>query len=292
MVLALQLTLDALAKWGVYALLACGFGLLYCAFRVFHVAFAGLIVIAPYTAVALAGRMPLVPAIVIGSAASAVVGLALERLFFRPLADRGAGTEGGMIASMGVYVVMQSLMTIVCGPGIQVFGQDQADRIVIGPLSLSTAQIDDMAAALAVGSAFLVLTLARPVVLAQIKALGEQPRLLAFHGVEIVRLRMIVWAAAAGLGGLAGALHARDVGVDPRAGLPLFLGAAVAVFLGGRNRPLGWVLGAFCVAWLETIVSLWFDSKWAATFLYSCTLLALHARPHGLAAAASREIQS
>jgi len=282
MELFFQLIANAMAKWCVYGLLACGFGILYRALRVFHVAYAAIVIVAPYAALALAARLPLAAALGGGVAVAVMLALLCEALVFRPLTMRRVGAEGGMIASLGLYLVLQNLLVVVFGPGLLVIGNNPVVMHPLGPVSVSSTQIVYMEVAAAVALASGLLATRNPRLLVQIRALGDQPQLLAFHGGRISRLRLLVWVSAAALGGVAGVLYGADVGVDPHVGMQMFLGGAVAVFLGGRDRVAGWLVGALCVALVENLIALWLGMVWAPTVVYAVILVVLHFRPRGM----------
>ena len=119
MELALQLLANSAAKFAVYGILACGFGLLYRSLRVFNIAFGALIVSAPYLALWLTihGGVPPVAAAVAAIGGTVAAAVVAETLVFRPLDRRGAGAEGGMIASIGVYAAAHGLIGIFFGYG-------------------------------------------------------------------------------------------------------------------------------------------------------------------------------
>jgi branched-chain amino acid transport system permease protein len=284
--LALQLLANSAAKFAVYGILACGFGLLYRSLRVFNIAFGGLIVAGPYLTfwLIIDGGFPPVAAAAVGVAGTIGAALVAEALVFRSLDRRGAGAEGGMIASIGVYAAAQGVIGILFGYGQNLIPLFPRGSVTLGPVYFAhaqTAQVATGAVALAAITAFA----GRARLWTLLRALGDDPELLVYRGGRPDRLRMGAWTIAAALAAIGGLITAADVGVDPRSGLQLFLGAAVAVFLGGQQRLAGWLLGALCVAMFESTITLWFEAKWAPTFVYSVTLILLAVRPSGLVGA-------
>jgi branched-chain amino acid transport system permease protein len=280
--LVFQLLANTVPKWGLYGLLACGFGLLYRSLRVFQMAFAGVVIIAPYGALLLTRSLGLsLPlALALGAAIAAMAGGALEGAVFRPLAER-ASNETSMIASLGVLVVIQNLLGVAFGQALQNFDRGVAARIEVGPVAMTSIQLIQVAISVVIIAVFFVV-MKHSASMLQIRAMGDQSRLLTYQGAHVARLRLIVWLTAGTLGGVGGVLYAFDLGIDPRVGMQLFLGAAVAVFLGGRDRAAGWIAGAFCVALFENVVTLWLDARWGPTFMYACALGLLLVRSRGL----------
>jgi branched-subunit amino acid ABC-type transport system permease component len=65
--------------------------------------------------------------------------------------------------------------------------------------------------------------------------------------------------------------------------MQLFLAGAVAVFLGGVNRPIGWIIAAFVLALVQNLTPLLVEARWATSALYAAALAILIFRPDGIA---------
>jgi branched-subunit amino acid ABC-type transport system permease component len=285
--LVVQLAANIASRWAIYVTLALGFGVLYRAVRVFHVSYAALIGLPPYIVAAglQAGMTPWAAGALALAAAVAGASL-LELVIYDPLERRGAGSEGGMIASLGVYGVAQSLGGAAFGYALLRAPLTSDGTWALGDAIIGKAQVLQIGIGLvAVAALFL---LERSDLGVRLRAIGDNPRLMALRGAQITRLRLwaSIWAAScAAAGGIA---VGADTGVDPRTGMQLFLGAAVAVFLGGVDRPLGWVLAAFVLAFAENVTSFGLEAKWAPTIVYAMSLALLMLRPRGLTIIAHR----
>jgi branched-chain amino acid transport system permease protein len=285
--LVVQLAANIASRWAVYVILALGFGVIYRALRVFHVSYAALIGLPPYVVAAgLNAGMTLWAAAALALAAAIAGASLLESVIYHPLERRGAGSEGGMIASLGIYGVAQSLGGAAFGYSLLRVPLISEGTWTLGGAIIGKAQALQIGIGLVAVAALFFLESSDLGV--RLRAIGDNPRLMALRGAQIAHLRLSASIWAASLAAAGGIAVAGDTGVDPRTGMQLFLGAAVAVFLGGVDRPLGWVLAAFVLAFAENTTSFGLEAKWAPTIAYAVALGLLMLRPGGLTAIAQR----
>src|ERR687884_242810 len=113
--IALQFLLNGVVAGAIYALMAAGFALVYNSTRIFHVVHGSLFSLAGYAffvaAVPLALPLPLAAALAILAAAAG--GVLIELAMYRPLRQRGAGLGTLLIASLGAFIVLQNLFTMI-----------------------------------------------------------------------------------------------------------------------------------------------------------------------------------
>nr|VFJ43686.1 MAG: branched-chain amino acid transport system permease protein [Candidatus Kentron sp. DK] len=281
--LLLQLLANGLVNGALFALLACAFGLVYRSLRVFHIAFAGLFLIAPYAAYAANAWLgaPIWLAVILGVAAGALSGYLIELILYRPFFRRDVSGGAVIVASLGAFIIIENLLAMGFGSELKTMGRGLAERFVLGSVSLTSIQIVQ----------FLVATMALITVGVTIKrvrtfkiiwAMGDEPGLVPVLGLPLMRYRALVFMVSAGLAGLAGGLIAMDVGVDPHMGLSYLLIAAVAVLAGGIDRFWGWVLGGVVLALLQSLMVWKFSAQWMDLVTFSVLIGILLFRPQGM----------
>ena len=114
------------------------------------------------------------------------------------------------------------------------------------------------------------------------RALADDPILLEVLGQNIYRIRYSVFLLGSGLAGLAGALSALDIGVDPHIGFRAVLIGSVAAIVGGTQKVLAPVGGSFLVCITQAIVVSQTSAKWADAVVFGILVLVLLLRPQGL----------
>ena len=112
-----QLLLNGIIAGSAYALLALGFGLIYSVTRFFHFAHGGIYTIAAYAAFFAETQLGLsLPgAIVFAICLSAAFGAAIDFSVYRPLRIRKAQSTVFLLASLGLFILIQNFISIMFG---------------------------------------------------------------------------------------------------------------------------------------------------------------------------------
>ena len=125
--------------------------------------------------------------------------------------------------------------------------------------------------------AFILLT---PIGL-QIRAVTDDAEMAEALGVKTRWLLTMVFGAAAGLAGFAGALGTPIFAVNPEMGSGILIDSFLAVILGGLGNLPGSALGALIVALTKSVGGS-FIAEWSVAILFLVVALALIFRPTGL----------
>ncbi|KND43730.1 ABC transporter permease subunit [Streptomyces stelliscabiei] len=155
------------------------------------------------------------------------LGLALERLVFRPLAVLGGDPAQTLVASIGVFVLL-------VGGAVLLWGQGARDDV---PTVLSADPWGQLAVAVAVAAAVGAVTrwtrFGR-----ELRAVVDDRSLAVLGGIDADRVAAAGWAFGSFTAGLTGVLLAPYVRLDPY-GLPLLVMEVIAVAVAARMRRLG-----------------------------------------------------
>lgn len=278
-----QLLVNGLVSGSLFALLAVGFGLVYRSLRVFHIAYAAILMIGSYSFYfsATSLRLPIPLSLLLGVVAATLGGWAIEIALYRPFFRRRASSGVVMVASLGLLVVTENFLALVFGDDTRVIPRPSATSIGIGPVVLTSMQVLQLLVAGLVLSVFFTST-RRVSFFRAIWAMGDQPELVPVLGLPLLGLRSAVLALSASLGALAACLVALDVGMSPHVGMSYLLIAAVAVLVGGVDSYAGWIVGAFVLAILQGILVWKLSAAWMDLATFSLLVAALLFRPRGL----------
>jgi len=281
--LFLQLLANGIVNGALFAVLACAFGLVYRSARVFHIAFAGLFLVAPYGSylASIWWGWPVWAAIPFGVAMGGLGGLLAELALYRPFVRRNATAAAVLVASLGAYVVIVNLFAMGFGNEVKTIERGLAHRVSFGPVGLTTIQIwQFVIGTLAVAGLGFATVKVRAFKV--IWAMGDEPGLVPALGLPAHRYRMLVFILSGLMCGLAGCLIGYDVGIDPHMGMSYLLIAAVAVLAGGIDSYRGWVLGGFVLAVLQSLTVWKFSSKWMDLVTFAVLIAVLLFRPRGM----------
>ena len=279
-----QFILNVLIGGAIYTLLALGFGLIYSTARFFHIAYGAIYTTAAYSlylAYAVVG-LPLWLAVLVALTVATALGAAMELLFYRFLRRRSGSLLIPLLASFGMYIVIQNLISLVMGDevrsvrtgpvveGIEVWGA----RIMVGQIVIVCT-----AAVLTVGcAAFLRYSqLGR-----ELRAVANCQELARILGVDVDRAYLVVFSLGSALGAAAAILVVFETDMSPVMGFNAVMLAVIAVIIGGAGSITGAAIGGVVVALLQHVAIWTIGSQWQDMFVFGILVLFLLVRPQGV----------
>ncbi len=276
-----QQILNGLVMGAIYACMALGLTLIYGVLDQVNFAHGEMYMIGSYTVMLLATRLgvPYLPAVVLGMAAVALLGLAFEHTMFRPL--RGTPEINTIIASLGASILLINLAQVVFGPMPQPL-----------PTPMATQTVNVMGFTTTVQRLVVILVtviiLAGLYYLIKFTRLGKAMRATAqdrevaeLMGVEIGRIAQLTFAVGGAMAGLGGGLIAPIFLVQPDMGLIASQKAFVVVILGGMGNVIGAVSAAFFLGVVESLGAGFISSEYRDLIAFAMLILVLWLRPEG-----------
>lgn len=282
-----QLVANGLIAGSSYGLLGLSLGLIYATSHFFHFAHGAAYTVAAYAAFALVTLAGLDPrlAIPLAIAFAALFGGAIDGFGYAPLRRRGAGPLTLLVGSLGIFVAMEAVISIMFGPGVQRLQATAADA----PFALLGAQftmLQIVTVALAAGLyalTFLALHRSRPGRL--VRAVGCDPRLARIYGIDGERVVRLSFVAGSALVGVAAVLAAYDTGLRPSMGFNALLVAVVAVVIGGVRQSTAAYWGGMTLGFVQQVGAWVLPSQWQDVIVYMILVLLLLLRPAGFGVA-------
>ncbi|ESR25684.1 branched-chain amino acid ABC transporter permease [Lutibaculum baratangense] len=282
-----QTALNATYAASYIALVAVGLVLIFGVMGVINFAHGELFMLGAYAVVALYADLQLnfMMAVMVGLAFVGCVGLLMERALFRPLRDNPLG---GLVASIGFLLILQAL--VVMGFGVRMEHIPPVTQEVIAfsdRVRFPLSRLYVVVAAVVLLTA-LWLFLKRTRFGWALRASAQDPEAAALQGISINQTARIAMFIGAGLAGVAGALTAPLVSVNPLMGHSVIVTAFIVIIVGGIGSLEGAVVAAVAYAFVHTIVTTFYDGVIADIVGLSLMLLVLIVKPHGLFGTAER----
>ena len=281
--LAAQLAANGLISGSLYALLGVSWGLIFATTRIFHFAHALTLTVAVYGAVIAVDRLGLgLPlGFVLSGVIGCVLGVATERIVYRPLRLANATQLNVFLASLGFLIVGESAILIAFGPQARELAGFPISGIALGPVAFTTVE-----GLWFVGSWVLLLPLTAALWWTRhgraIRAVASNRELAQCVGIDPERIHVLVFAIGSTLAGLAGALLALRDTASPTMGVQPVLTAFIAVFLGGIGSILGAVVGGLVLGLAENMGGLLLPGHWQSVIAFVVLFVVLVLRPSGL----------
>jgi branched-chain amino acid transport system permease protein len=276
---------SGLVAGAAYGLIAMGFALVYKATGVVNFAHGELVMLTAYISFTLWTTFDLsfFPLMAITIPISMVIGLALERIFIRPML--GEPVFSIVMVTVGLAVILRGVTIMIWGPDPFNFTANIPTGVIrIGGVPFYPAQLY-LIAALAVmalaGWAFLRFT--RMGVAMRAVADNETAALLV--GISVSRIHAMAWMLSSALAGVLFAVNYRLVPDLWFQGLKSF----PAVILGGMDSILGAAIGGIVIGVIESLSQGYVGQGLREIAGFIVIIIVLMVRPYGLFG--SREIE-
>jgi branched-chain amino acid transport system permease protein len=274
------------------ALLALGISLIYRTTGILNLSQGAMAAAGAYVCYAASKQMPMMAAMLLAIAVMAVVG-ALVGVGLRNLGDDDSAVVA-IIATLAVGIVIGQVIEQIWGSTPLFFPNVMGLAPVrVGPFTLDRVQLYGfvVATALAVGVAgFLRFTPAG----LRLRAVAESTRGARLCGVQPMRMRLLVWAMAAGMAAVAGVFIASLSGILTVDTIDVYLVAALlAAVIGGLGSLPGTIAGAALIWTAKALFQAYAPNiasgahfvslgGLSTTFLFAFLIAILWLRPRGL----------
>jgi branched-chain amino acid transport system permease protein len=254
----LQQIANALSAGSLYALMAVGLALIFSILRMINFAHGDMMMIAAYIAAfALLAGMPLPVAIVTMVVGTVLIGVAMERVAYRPL--RGGPEVALLLSSFAVGQILQNsalLASRFANEPVQI--AFPAPAFLSGVVRFGSLIVPRVnVASFVIGAillALLTVFVTRTRMGLSMHAVAEDVAAARLMGIRVNRVVAVAFGIAAGLAAVAGFLYASQAGqINPYLGFTPVLKAFIAAVIGGFGSLAGAVIGAYVLAFLEVI---------------------------------------
>lgn len=278
-----QLLMNGLIAGSTYGLVAVGFSLIYSVGRFFHFAHAAVIICAGYSVLFLTAdlHVPLSLSITLSIIVSALIGMLMEITIYRQLRKLRASSVMLLLASLGIYIVVQNMISIKFGDDVQALSAYAPTSAIV----ILKSRITRLQAIIVLVNMFLYaitgLLILRTRTGRIIRAVANDMELACVAGVNTDHVILLVFALGSALAAVAGILFAYDTNLTPTMGFNALLMGVVAVVVGGIGSVPGAILGGLLVG-LSQHLGVWkLPTQWQDAIVFVILILFLLLRPQG-----------
>lgn len=289
----MQITFSIFFYFFLYLLIAISFNLVYYPTRFFHIAHAITLTFSAYFTYFFSHQLhyQIWLSVLLAIVCATAVGMLSEIVLYKPLRKRDASPMILMIASLGLYVVLQNIISMLWGDDTK---SVRMSEIKVGHEFLG-AYITDIQIITIVVCVILfiacVIFMNRSRIGRNIRAVASNPELSNIIGVSSDRV--ILWAFGIGsaLVAVAGILIAFDTDMTPTMGFNWLLYGVVAVIIGGVGSNWGLIGGALLLATAQHLSAYYIGSQWMDAVAYIILILFLIAKPLGFSGKRLKKIE-
>lgn len=280
-----QLLASGIIQGSIFGLLGAGFGLIFGITGRFHFAYASSYVLSAYVAIELQlWGAPILAAIAGGIAVGVLLGIAVERSVYQPMAARlgSASPFTIFVASLGITIVVENGINLIWGGEGRAFNGLSLTPIRLAGVTFTwldlLAVITGWVLVLAL-EGFLRRTRAGRV----IQAVRVNPELARGIGIRPRQVHLWVFAIGTALGGVAAIYQAADSAATPGMGAAPLFDAFLVVFLAGYTRPPAVLMATGVgIGLVQNLSQLWIPAAWSPVVIFSVLLLYLIGKAIGV----------
>ena len=287
--LFLQQLLNGLTLGAVYALIALGYTMVYGIIQMINFAHGEIFMIGAYAGLTVflllgsagGGWLRLVAGLGIAAAFCCLLGLAVERIAYRPL--RSAPKLSVLITAIGVSFFLQNAVMLFYG------AQDRyvPELLPVRHWGVGAVAVTPMQAIIFGVSLLLMLGLQAIVYGTKLgrcmRATAQDPLAARLMGIPVDRVIATTFAIGSGLAGVGGALFGVYYStINFHDGYLVGLKAFTAAVLGGIGNLPGAMLGGLLLGLLEGLGAGYVSAQWKNVVAFAVLILVLLLRPRGL----------
>ena len=279
----MQLLVNIVVLASIYALIACGYVMIYRVSRVLNLAHGELMMLGAYLLLATASLFSGHAAMALGAAIvlSVVVGLLIYVFLMRKMT--GEMVLAAILTTVALGILIRGLVVLLWSAQQQYPAQALGvpnPSLVIGSARISLwSAVLVLTNAAVYGALFAFLRFGRWGI--RMRAAGQNPLLAAQRGIKLHSVYALAWSLSTLTGALAGILMALDSGLTTS--LPVIgLKAFPAALVGGLDSLAGALVGALIVAAAEVLLIYYVDPLLSDVVPFLVLIAMLIVRPWGL----------
>lgn len=279
-----QLLANGLIAGSIYTLIAIGFTLIYKTVKFFHLAHGVVYSVGAYLAYSFsiqAGINPVV-SFILAIAITAAFGIGIDILLYAPLRHRKASNLIFLLASFGVFVLVQNLLQIFYGAQILTIrtGPIVEGHHIFGAV-ITNIQIIILAVSLGL---FLMVWwfMLHTKMGKAMRAVSDDPLAANVVGIDSEKVIMAAFGIGSALAAVSGILISYETNIEPTMGFNAILKGMIASIVGGIGSIPGALLGGYFLGLAENLGIWKIQSGWKDLISFSILIVFLLIRPGGI----------
>ncbi len=283
----IDLVIVGLSLGMVYGLVAIGISLIYSGLDVVHFAHGEIYMLGAFIGLAIYNAVPMpLPFVLIASMVlTGLIGVVIERVFYRRILRGGGGyTVAGMamvICGFGMSIVLQNVAFLIWGARALPFPVKFGMPIEIGDLTLPPSYLWIVGAALVL-MVVLHLFLKKTRLGLAVRAVAGNKEIAYLMGINVPLTISLIFGLACALGAAAGVLVGPINYVQVQMGVGVLIKAFAAAVIGGFGSLPGAVLGGLLVGVAESLGAGYLSGNYKDIYAFVLLIAVLMVRPAGM----------
>ncbi|MFH0906058.1 MAG: branched-chain amino acid ABC transporter permease [archaeon] len=279
-----QIFVNGLIAGAIYALVACGFSLIYSTNKFVHFAHGATIAYAAYflwffyTSLKINFWFSIILAIICGS----IFGLLMNLFLYNKLRERKASPVILLIASFVLLIMLESFILIFFGADIKTIGFIKiAKGLEIAGAIITPLQIIIVITAILL-FIFLFIFMKKTKIGKAIRAVSDNKDVSEIVGISSNKIYNWTFIIGSAIAGIAGVLVGLEQNLEPVMGSHLMIKGFTGAIVGGVGSVPGAILGSFLLGFAENFGIWYLPSGYKDAIAFMLLFIFLLFRPQGI----------
>jgi branched-chain amino acid transport system permease protein len=278
-----QQLVNGLTVGGIYAIVALGYSMVYGVLQIVNWAHADVLMVGTFIGLILVTQlhMPVLAMVILAAAATALIGITVERAAYRPIKSDNR-RMAVLVSALGMSVFLQNLAQLVFGSSTKPLPTIKKIPYTIGSVSFTNIQI-------IIGVTTILMLIILYIVVYKTK-MGiamracsvsiPNAKLMGINTNSIISMTFGIGAFMAGIAGICIGTYYNAV--YPTMGYMLGMKAFSAAILGGIGSIPGAVVGGFLIGIIESLGAGYISSGYRDAYAFIIMIIILIIRPSGI----------
>ena len=266
----------------IYALIALGYTMVYGIAKLINFAHGDVIMVGAYISfISMKFGLPWWLAVIISIVACAVLGVAMEKVAYKPL--RNASRISLLITAIGISYLLQNAFQLIFGANPQPYHAFiTLPSLNLGGISIQANYYITFSVSVVL-MILLTLFVNKTTMGKAMRAVSEDEGAAKLMGINVDTTISLTFAIGCALAAIAGILYANCYPmINPTLGSLPGIKAFIAAVLGGIGSIPGAVIGAFILGMVEAMTKAYISSQLTDTIVFAILILMLVFKPAGI----------
>jgi len=270
-----QIIVNAIITSGLLAIVSWSFGIIFNTTKIFHLAHGVIYTLAVYFFILFNDVFHLwFLSTILALGCTIIVALLMEWLVYRHLFIKGVNQNITLLSSIGLQIIGVNLIALLFGNDIKMINIIKNYSFEFGNIIITKIQFIQLGVSIIILIS-LYLFFRHSNLGLKIKAVSSKSEIASVLGINVLKIRNIVFIVGSLVAGVSAILSAADTGIDPNSGMNIVLSAIVVVILNRKDNILGIVIVSVFISILNNLTEWYFSSDIKVALIYFILIIAL-----------------
>ena len=277
-----QLLINTLLSFSLISLIGISFYYIFNTGKYYAIHHASIITLAGFLLSALCkNNIPIHLSIIVSILITTFIGILIEFFLFRNIRKRRQKTFFLIIASLGVYIILQNLLAILYGEDLKLIPANNigSSNNIFGAFITNIQIIAIVVNVIVITGSVLFFKLSK--LGNEMRAVSENAELSSILGINTNKIILYAFGIGSFIASISGILITFDVGMDTSSSFNLLFYGVISLIIGGIGNIKGLIFGALFLATAQNLTAFYIDSKWMVAVTYIILILFLIWKPLG-----------